>query len=71
MNQTYCKDLRKYCYFSRLSDGALEALAQKLEHVNLRAGTQIIKEGVPADTFFLVSSGEVEVIKRLIQGRLQ
>ncbi|RJQ44436.1 MAG: hypothetical protein C4538_10480 [Nitrospiraceae bacterium] len=69
MEQTSYKDLRQYCYFSCLSDGALEALSQKLEHVNLSAGTHIIKEGAPADAFYLISKGEVEVTKKTDTGQ--
>lgn len=55
--------LKKYSYFSNLSDGALEEIAGKLIPVEVTAGTQIIKEGAPADVFYLIRSGEVEVIK--------
>lgn len=69
MDQTSYKDLRQYCYFSCLSDGALEALSQKLEHVDLSAGTHIIKEGAPANAFYLISRGEAEVTKKTLTGK--
>ena len=63
MRKTSFKDLRKYCYFSSLSDGALEVLSKKLQVVEYPSGTEIIKEGTPADAFFFISKGEVEVVK--------
>jgi CRP-like cAMP-binding protein len=63
------KDLRKYCYFSHLSDGALEALSKKMSTVDFPAGSTIISEGEPADSFYLVSEGEVEIRKRTKWGQ--
>ena len=64
MAQLSFKDLRQFCYFSCLSDGALEAVSKKLEIVKLPAKTLIIEEGAPADAFYLVCKGEVEVTKK-------
>lgn len=64
MVDTSYKNLKKYRYFSGLSDGALEALSKKLSVAELPAGTKIIKENTPADSFYLVNKGEVEVFKR-------
>jgi CRP-like cAMP-binding protein len=58
------KDLKKFCYFSYLSDYALEAISKKLCSVNLPAGSEIIKEEVPADAFYLVKEGSVEIFKK-------
>ncbi|MBI5055466.1 MAG: cyclic nucleotide-binding domain-containing protein [Nitrospirae bacterium] len=55
--------LKLYSYFSHLSDGALGALSLKLEIVELPEGAVIIREGSPADSFYLVEKGEVEVFK--------
>ncbi len=55
--------LKKYRYFSGLSDGALEALSKKLKIIDLPAGTHIIKQGTPPDSFYFVKQGEVEVLK--------
>lgn len=55
--------LKQYRYFEGLSDGALEEIAGRLEKVELAAGTKIIKEGEPADSFYIVKEGEVEVTK--------
>ncbi len=56
-------NLKRYCYFSGLSNGALEAVAKKLIPVEAVEGTQIIKEGSSPEALYLISSGEVEVIK--------
>ncbi len=69
MAQTSYRDLKQYCYFSCLSDGALESLAKRLQPVELSAGTCIIEEGAPADAFFLIRKGEVEVTKKTSWGR--
>jgi CRP-like cAMP-binding protein len=69
MTASSYKDLSKYCYFSCLSDGALEALSKKLHLVELPAGTQIIRENTPADAFYLVSKGEVDVFKKTNWGQ--
>ncbi len=54
-------DLRKYRYFSSLSDEALEAMSAKLEIVSLPKGTQVIKEGDVGDSFYFVRDGRLEV----------
>jgi CRP-like cAMP-binding protein len=64
MTETQYKYLKKYCFFSGLSDGALEAIADKFHIASLPAGTVIIKQGAPADAFYMVSKGEVEVTKK-------
>jgi CRP-like cAMP-binding protein len=53
--------LKQYSYFAGLLEGTLEDLAKKLQLVKLPAGSIIIKEGEPADSFYLVKDGEVEV----------
>jgi CRP-like cAMP-binding protein/rhodanese-related sulfurtransferase len=58
------KQLRQYCYFSCLSDGALEALSQKLSLVRYPAGTDIVREGELSDSFYFINEGEVEVGKK-------
>lgn len=69
MAETSYKNLKQYCYFSYLSDGALEALSKKLHIVKIPAGSVIIKEAAPADAFFLVSEGEVEILKKTRWGQ--
>jgi len=64
MTQLFYKDLRQFCYFSCLSDGALESVSKKLELVKLPAKAIIIKEGTPGDAFYMVCKGEVEITKK-------
>jgi CRP-like cAMP-binding protein len=61
--------LKKYDYFSGLSEGALEELAKKLETLDMTSGTEIIKQGIPADYFYFVKKGEVEVCKTTKTGQ--
>jgi len=57
-------DLRRYKYFSDLSDAALEGLASRLEIVNFPSCSEIIKEGAVGDSFFFVKEGQLEVTKK-------
>jgi len=61
--------LRKYSYFSGISDCALKEISGKLIPVEVRSGTQIIKEGSAADAFYLIEKGEVDVIKNTKSGQ--
>ncbi|RJQ44427.1 MAG: hypothetical protein C4538_10430 [Nitrospiraceae bacterium] len=63
------RELRKYCYFSYLSDAALEAISKKLHAVEFPAGIEIISEDAPANAFYLVKEGEVEVFKKTKWGQ--
>ena len=56
--------LRRYCYFSTLSDAALKAISERLEPVSYSAGTMIVKEGARPGSFYLLRRGEVLVTKR-------
>lgn len=58
------KELKKYQYFSGLSEGALEALSKKMHLVEFPKGTIIIEEGAPAGAFYMIYKGEVEVTKK-------
>lgn len=69
MPQKSYKKLKQYCYFSHLSDAALKSLSKKLQDVEYPAGTEIIKEGAPADAFYLIRKGEVEVLKKTKWGQ--
>jgi CRP-like cAMP-binding protein len=70
MTESTYKNLKSYCYFSSLSDNALEAVSKKLRTVTFPAGTRIINEGETADAFYLVSSGDVEVTKKARNGEM-
>jgi CRP-like cAMP-binding protein len=57
------RQLKQYCIFSNLSNKALEELSKKLQRVSYCAGSEIIQEASPADSFFFIHNGEVEVMK--------
>lgn len=54
--------------FSRISDEALEALAQVCEEQELQAGQALFYEGDESDCMFLVKSGTVKIIKAGSEG---
>jgi CRP-like cAMP-binding protein len=58
--------------FSPLSAPVLEGLAARLVPVHTPPGEEIIRQGEPGDRFYLIASGEVEVIidgsPRAVQG---
>jgi|GEM_PF-1343343 len=56
-------ELKKYNYFSTLSDSSLEFLAQKFIVVNSPKGTMVLTEGDLADEFFFLKQGRLEVTK--------
>ncbi len=62
-------DLKKYRYFSSLSDAALESLSAKLVEVNFSARTEVIKEGSAGDYFYFIKSGRLEVTKMTKSGQ--
>jgi CRP-like cAMP-binding protein len=61
-------DLRKYNYFSCLTDGSLEVLSKKIREVSFPAGAVIIREGTAGDSFYFVREGQVEVTKETKSG---
>jgi CRP-like cAMP-binding protein len=62
-------DLKKYNYFSSLSDESLNLLAGKLTRVDFPAGTTVVQEGVIGDFFYFVKKGRLEVTKRTKSGQ--
>lgn len=56
--------LSKYAYFSGLTEDALQELAKNLEPFSVKAGDDIIKESTPADYFYFIKDGDLEVTKR-------
>lgn len=64
MEQITPARLKKYVYFSNLSDGALDTVCQRLKVVDLPAGAPIIEEGNPAGSLYFMVRGEVEVARR-------
>lgn len=61
-------DLKKYSYFSGLSDQALKTLAEKIELMHAPPGSVLLKEGLMGDSFFFVKEGQCEVTKRTDSG---
>lgn len=57
-------ELKRYDYFSGLSESALNELSTRLEIVHLPAGTKIIRQFSPPDYFYFIKKGAVEVTKR-------
>lgn len=50
-------------FFKNLSQEQLQKLAASLRILNVNAGATIITEGQPADSFFVIHEGQVEVLK--------
>lgn len=61
-------DLRKYSYFSSLSEQALEVLATRIKTVEFPAGSSIVEEGSVGDAFYFVKDGELIVTKKTNSG---
>jgi CRP-like cAMP-binding protein len=57
------QSLGNYCYFSGLSDSALEELSKRIYSAEYPVGAEIIREGDVGDSFYFVNRGKVEVIK--------
>lgn len=62
-------DLRKYRFFSTLSDKALEILCGKLEIVRFQRGDTVIEAGAPGDAFYFVKDGRLEVSGKTPDGQ--
>jgi MFS family permease len=60
--------LRAIPIFTPLSPAVLEGLAARLEPVKVAAGEVIVRQGDPGERFYIVASGEVEVV---IDGQVQ
>jgi len=63
-------DLKKYKYFSTLSDNSLEILANKFFVANYPAGKVVISEGDVGDVFYFVNQGRLEVTKKTKSGQM-
>jgi len=55
--------LDKVALFARLTDEAREALSQYFRKVRLDRDELIFSEGDPADAFYVVLSGQVQIVK--------
>jgi MFS family permease len=58
--------IRTIPMFAPLRVTALERLAQELDHMHVRAGADVIREGESGDQFFIIGAGQAAV---LIKGR--
>lgn len=68
MHETSLKDIP---LFGRLNAEELEELEELLEPVSFEAGDTIFEEGGPEDYLYVLTSGQVEVSKKVLPGRRQ
>jgi CRP-like cAMP-binding protein len=57
-----CERLRRFPLLAKLSSRELDALASSLRYRRFAPGEAVITEGDPADTFYVVDSGQAEVV---------
>ena len=60
--------LRRYPFFSQLSDANLKAIAMVSEEQEVKAGTLIFEEGQPADFFFFLIDGSIDLSYKVGEG---
>ena len=65
------QNLRKSPLFQGLSDQELQQLVDMGEHVSLNAGETLIKQGDIGDSAYVITSGEVEVLKQTGQSTIK
>lgn len=58
-----------YSVFRDLPRQEVEAVAGKLETLQVEAGATIVRQGAPADKFFIIVDGEVEVVREAGPGQ--
>jgi CRP-like cAMP-binding protein len=58
------EDLKRYSFFSSLSDSSLKALAGSAAEIDFPAGSEIVSEGERGDAFYFVKQGQLEVTKK-------
>jgi CRP-like cAMP-binding protein len=61
-------DLKKYNFFFSLSDGSLESLSQMFIMKSYPRGADVTREGDPADFFYFVKQGRLEVTRNTKYG---
>jgi CRP/FNR family cyclic AMP-dependent transcriptional regulator len=69
MHDTVVGLLEEISLFESLADDEIVALARKVESVEWDAGTTIFSEGDPADACYVIHTGRVKVVRRLIDGQ--
>ena len=58
-----------YSVFRDLPRQDVEAVAGKLETVQVEPGTVVVRQGAPADKFFIIVDGQVEVVREAAPGK--
>jgi uncharacterized protein YhbP (UPF0306 family) len=58
-----------YSVFKELPRHEVETLTAKLETVQVEGGATIVRQGAPADKFFIIVDGEVDVLREESPGR--
>jgi CRP-like cAMP-binding protein len=56
--------LQRCNLFASVSEGSLEQLAQAAEEVQVRRGDAVVREGDPADAFYVIEQGTFAVTSR-------
>jgi len=57
-------ELKQYSYFAGLSTSALAVLSARMDTLEVEADTPLIRQLTPADYFYFLAQGEVEVSRR-------
>jgi MFS family permease len=57
--------LRGVPFLAPLPDAVLERLARSLQRIEVAAGTDVITVGEPGDLFYVIESGEVEILGKV------
>jgi CRP-like cAMP-binding protein len=57
-----CESLQRFPLFAELSSRELDALASKLRYQQFAAGETVVNEGDPGEAFYLIDSGQAEVV---------
>jgi CRP-like cAMP-binding protein len=63
--------LRRYPYFAGISEDSLKQIAMIAEEKTVSAGTRMFNEGDPANCFFLIIDGEVNIDYLLGSGEVR
>ena len=56
--------LQRIPLFSSLPQGALAALAARLEQRSIPAGTVLFREGEPGEILFIIEEGQIAILKK-------
>jgi CRP-like cAMP-binding protein len=63
--------LRRYPYFADVNEETLKEVAMISEEVSGTAGTTLYKQGDPAESLFIITSGEMDLQYELGNGELR